>query len=340
MFDGFVGREITARDSSTVVVRRGFGPVPDTIHAYGESNVTIEGLEGERDGFVFAYDDATVTVSAGACHWCRVRASGSSYVFADGYGYSNVSASEQAHVVFSAKTDDGGVSVTDDALLECYGDPESLSVEGRGRAVMYPGCSVERLLRVREAGLLERLGGDSGQGSPDHIGATMIMSGGSIGSCGFEVSGFASISGGSIYRSSGTEYRQCLLRPTDEQPGQWNFVARDNGWIHLSGGSLQETVGLAARGDSWIRIFGSDFEVDGIPARYGYVSQQTGVLTGTLASGEPINNRFAQKGGGCGDVACTGRMILLPARYAEPADEKALALRGPNQGLASDSAKK
>lgn len=62
-----------------------------------------------------------------------------------------------------------------------------------------------------------------------------------------------------------------------------------------TGGSI---VGeLRAHSDSVIRVVGSDFRVDGAPVPYGDLTALSGTLSGTLASGESIDNVFLQGGG-------------------------------------------
>jgi len=72
---------------------------------------------------------------------------------------------------------------------------------------------------------------------------------------------------------------------------------------------------LLASGSSVLTIVGRDFKVNGQPVPYGDLTGQTGTLTGTLASGDPINNVFYQ-GGWTGDPCsvlnpCTGTLTLV-----------------------------
>jgi hypothetical protein len=74
-----------------------------------------------------------------------------------------------------------------------------------------------------------------------------------------------------------------------------HLAAGDFADVTMSGGTV---VGeLFANDSSTITIVGRDFEVDGVPVPYGDLTAQTGTLTGTLASGDPINNVFYQGGG-------------------------------------------
>jgi hypothetical protein len=46
------------------------------------------------------------------------------------------------------------------------------------------------------------------------------------------------------------------------------------------------------RDSSSVTIVGRRFEVDGVPVSYGDLAALTGTLTGTLASGDPVDNSF------------------------------------------------
>ncbi len=61
-----------------------------------------------------------------------------------------------------------------------------------------------------------------------------------------------------------------------------------------SGGTLGGEV--FAGDTATITIIGTDFQVDGVPVPFGDLSAMTGVLTGTLESGDPINHVFYQGG--------------------------------------------
>jgi hypothetical protein len=82
----------------------------------------------------------------------------------------------------------------------------------------------------------------------------------------------------------------------------------------MNGGTVQNYVN--ACDSSSITIRGEGFAVDGEPAPYGDLTAQTGVLTGTLSSGDPISNVFYQGGSvecTCPDEPpCTGTITLAP----------------------------
>jgi hypothetical protein len=73
---------------------------------------------------------------------------------------------------------------------------------------------------------------------------------------------------------------------------------------------------LNAFESSTITIAGANFAVNGNPVPYGALTAQTGTLTGTLASGDPIESVFNQGGG-----SFTGTIEL-------PAPAPALSLLG------------
>lgn len=135
----------------------------------------------------------------------------------------------------------------------------------------------------------------------------MQMSAGQIEIGGIIVSGFASISGGSINASN-------QRGDFHEFPGPWNLVATDRGPIQLSGAALDPLVRTAARDHSTIRICGTGFAVDGVPVRYGLIKKPTDKLSGVLKSGDAIDNAFGHRGADCDGVACTGKSMRLPPK--------------------------
>jgi hypothetical protein len=71
----------------------------------------------------------------------------------------------------------------------------------------------------------------------------------------------------------------------------WGLSARDISDITMSGGTVDR---LLASNSSTITIVGSGFEVFGVPVPYGDLTALFGELTGTLASGDPINSSFSR----------------------------------------------
>jgi hypothetical protein len=88
------------------------------------------------------------------------------------------------------------------------------------------------------------------------------------------------------------------------------LAANDSGDVVWSGGSVGGTI--VAYGDSTISVRGEGFAVDGAPVVDGPVAAIEGVLSGTLASGEPFANPICHSG--ClddFDVPATG-LITVP----------------------------
>jgi len=89
------------------------------------------------------------------------------------------------------------------------------------------------------------------------------------------------------------------------------LIAMDFSQVDISGGAIGGLLDLHDR--SVIQIFGSDFAVDGQSVDYGELTSILGGycgdepwrrLTGTLASGEPINNDFR--------IGHYGSIVLIP----------------------------
>jgi len=73
----------------------------------------------------------------------------------------------------------------------------------------------------------------------------------------------------------------------------WSHVtAYDSSTVALSGGVVRGAIHAAY--SSAITIEGSDFAVDGAAVPYGELSAEMGTLTGTLASGDPMDSYFYQ----------------------------------------------
>lgn len=73
-----------------------------------------------------------------------------------------------------------------------------------------------------------------------------------------------------------------------------NLIANDQSGISIVGGSIGGA--LVANDSSQIGISGRDFAVDGVPVDTSTPLPPSGRLTGTLASGEPLDNVFCQAG--------------------------------------------
>ncbi|HEB90319.1 MAG TPA: pentapeptide repeat-containing protein [Deltaproteobacteria bacterium] len=282
LFDGTVGTWIEARDSSTV-------------------DVILQGGAGSAS----ARDSASMTI-VGSGHGLDANAAGDSNVEVSGGGWSDVYARERAHVVFTGSTETfgDGVFVSDDALLDMYGYAWLLGVSGH--AIMHPGSDTEGGVVVSAAGLLEQQGGSIGDNTGAVISGTLRMSGGDIGEAGAVVSGHAEISGGDVHARPAP-----APGPYGRIPGPWVLLSAGEGLIELTGGQLGQYVALGAQDQSTIRVFGSGFSVDGMPVPLGTLAAKSGILTGSLESGDPLDNFFAHRGADCDEGVCSGRIVVL-----------------------------
>lgn len=117
--------------------------------------------------------------------------------------------------------------------------------------------------------------------------------------------------------SGGTSYGLLLLRDTsrgeisggvvDEDP----FAIWDNSQLTITGSYFDE--GLSVRNEGQVFIYGSDFQIDGVPVPYGPISVSTGRLEGTLLNGQIRSNL---------DIQDSGVVTLVP----EPASLSQLLL--------------
>jgi uncharacterized protein YjbI with pentapeptide repeats len=233
-------------------------------------------------------------------------ASGDSFARTSGRLWDNIRATDRAHVIHAGGEVQGSdLHVSGDALLESYSNAYGISANG-GRMVLHAGeislsgfAAAGATIENRGA----RLEG-SGIFGPHRflINGTFLMTGGSIGPAALDVDGYALISGGAINADAHAD---------EQSHGPWNFLGSGHGVIELSGASFDQYASLGARDASRIRVFGSGFAVDASPIGFGSIPSATGTLSGTLASGIAIDNAFAHKGGTCGGLSCTGRVLVL-----------------------------
>lgn len=151
-------------------------------------------------------------------------------------------------------------------------------------------------------------------------------------------SAMATVTGGVIGRGQATDSSTILI-----DGGQVNFDLSTFGGGHVAlmsgtvGGSL--SVGGSGATGSWsggtvagsifgifegvLTVFGSGFEIDGLPVGFGPITVDTGTLTGTLADGTAINNTFFTVPN---SEPIPGQIILAPV--PEPASLTMLGLVG------------
>jgi hypothetical protein len=71
--------------------------------------------------------------------------------------------------------------------------------------------------------------------------------------------------------------------------------ARVNSVVTIQGGAIAENVNLdalAGTSAAWVRIFGTNFNIDGNPVPAGDQQHKSGILTGTLPTGGPLFSGF------------------------------------------------
>ncbi len=294
-FEGDVLEHLEARDSSSATVRAW---IYASVSAYGTSSVFAQGYEsGDFRGF----DSSTLTVTE--CDYCDdLYALDQSTVIAYGT-YDFARASGNAHLIFHGILDGASLLVEDDALVEMHGYATQLGIAG-GMVVLDTTGDLG-FVSVLASAALEQVGGSAGYYGPVKVSGTLRMSGGLNEPAGMRVAGYASVSGGRIFA-----YPTVVSDGYYEIPGRWNMIAEGQGLIDFSGATLNEFVSFGARDDSRIRIFGTDFTVDGVPVPYGLLTQKSGTLSGMLESGDLLENAFAHGGGDC-VMACTGRIFVL-----------------------------
>jgi hypothetical protein len=162
-----------------------------------------------------------------------------------------------------------------------WGDPTSVE--------LVSGGSVADDLHAFESSTLTMSGGSVGRFLFARDSSTLTMSGGSVGGeLQARDSSKVTMSGGSV--------------------GD-NLGAFESSTLTVSGG----TVGIlvVASDSSTLTIVGTDFAVDGDPVDYGPIAASSGVLTGTLESGELIDNFFCHDGSTACGFATNG-LITLP----------------------------
>jgi hypothetical protein len=138
--------------------------------------------------------------------------------------------------------------------------------------------------------------------------SSIVMSGGEIGG---DLSAFG---GAAVVMSGGTVYDH--LDATEASNVELSggsvlsfLAASEDASVAMSGGQVQQFI--YAANNATIEIIGSNFAVDGNPAPYGDLAESSGILTGTLESGEAISNTFYQ-GDATGFYSGTIRLVPEP----------------------------
>jgi hypothetical protein len=126
------------------------------------------------------------------------------------------------------------------------------------------------------------------------------MSGGDVWGLYLAADGSASITmtGGTVHyliEALGSSDISFLGGYVDNQIRAWN-----DAHITIAGGTIGSGYLHQIRtfhSGSLIEIYGTDFAVDGVPVAYGDLTAVTGRLTGTLSSGDLLDNTFQRVGG-------------------------------------------
>lgn len=160
--------------------------------------------------------------------------------------------------------------------------------------------------------------------------STLVMTGGSV-SGPFSSVGAASVTlaGGTVTGAhlcsngpctwSGTEIAQTgIAFGADVQFTGGSIggtlLASNAAHVDWSGGTVGSLVDV--RDTSLVVVHGSGFEVDGQPVPYGDLAATSGLLTGTLANGDPLSVSFLQGDAG---GSSSGTLRLAPPATAVPA---------------------
>lgn len=148
------------------------------------------------------------------------------------------------------------------------------------------GGTVKYSLKAYDSSHITMSGGTVTNSLTAHGSATITMTGGTVDSYYLRAneSSNVTISGGTV---------------------DW-LLAQGFSTVTVSGGTIRNE--LVADGAATITIVGQGFAVDGVHVPYGDLTALTGTLTGTLASGDPVDNAFFQGGGDH-----TGTIALAPA---------------------------
>jgi hypothetical protein len=267
------------------------GPVP-LLLTHDTSAVTVNG--GYLVGSLRSYDSSSITTIGG-----RVNS-------VETYDTStfNMYGSEILHVLaydFSAVTVKQGIV---HFAMAAY-DASTVTIEGGGITGLYAShTSTVEIEMDPEPGPTGWEGGVfslSAGGS-----STVTMNGGLM--LALYASGFSTV--------TINDGHVCPFLPADDDstvaisgifvlPDWPYFDTRDSSSVGIEGGEICAT--LRVQDSSTITIAGTDFAVDGSPVPYGDLTALTGTLTGTLASGDPINSDFSQGGG-----SYTGTITLVP----------------------------
>lgn len=177
-------------------------------------------------------------------------------------------------------------------------------------SVSITGGSVGNTLEINDSATVVLSNGSVGQFVYTYDAANLAIQGGSVATVIVAGSSTLSVAGGTLGSVSGYGYSEILLSGGSVASFVTSIfesrvrvtggaiagvlAANESGQVTWSGGSLGGMI--VAYGDSTIRVRGAGFAVDGVPVAYGPLAASEGVLSGTLASGEPFANPICHSG--------------------------------------------
>lgn len=301
-----IGGSFTASAQAITLINNGLAPPnPANVFALTDNRPLVVRNAGcPQFSTICANPGAATTVEAAAGSVANIaRVQDTSHLFVRGYvtslrarGSSTVDLSGGAGGLFargqSAVTVTGSVhpiTLIEQATLTFEGAGgrfqsfDSAQVFIRGNAILGGGSASGDSQVFLEGGFLT-----SSLRIEDN--AILVMTGGSVKNVSFRGSGQSRISGG-IAGGRGVDGSATL---------RWSggsLVPPSGGSLPLPPGRIYGVGPLAT-----LEIVGTDFAVDGTPVGLGELTASSGLLTGTLSSGETLGLMFFRQ----------GRILLLP----------------------------
>ena len=270
----------------------GFGPsgTNGRLGSYESSSIEVTG--GTFVGDFLAHDSSTIAMSGGAFRSGFFHAYDSSSVFLSGGSlWSGLDANDHATVAMSGGSAGDSLSATDFATVAMSGGRVGGPIGGRGSSTVSMSGGTAQEFDAFDSAAVTLSGGVIQNTFTTKQSARASILGGTVG---FSLDAYGhstvAVGGGAI----GIDLR-----------------SHDASNIILSGGTVGHE--LVAFDSSLLTIVGFGFEVDGVPVGFGTLAATSGRLTGTLASGEPIDDAFCQGGGACyAGIPTTGSITLVP----------------------------
>ena len=219
-------------------------------------------------------------------------------------------------IEYTGGTLNDDLTAYDSSTVQVSAGGTIFDVDIRGSAFVHiSGGGIQNLdLRHQSDGLID--GGSIVNGTVRDD-ATLMILGGSVGD-GLTVvgNGDVTLDGGDLSDFTGT-HESATLTVLSGTIGQDGVGAFDDSTMSFHGGELDDPFGIAAFDDALIQIFGGGFLLDGLPVGFGPLPQASGLLTGTLANGDPISIDFYHAGaavpvGDWGTGFANGTIVLVP----------------------------